>query len=145
MHPYTAPELNAKGFNCPHCEAYAEQEWFALLAFEGPDTDWRLPDWRLAWCRHCNSVTLWQHNEMVYPDASIAPMANLDMPDDIKSDFEEARSIITKSARGAAALFRLCIQKLCKHLGQPGKDLNDDIGALVAKGLSPKIQKSLDV
>jgi uncharacterized protein DUF4145 len=82
---------------------------------------------------------------MVYPDASILPLPNSDMPSDIKTDYNEARSIAARSARGAAALLRLCIQKLCKYLEQPGKDLNSDIAALVKQGLNPKIQRSLDV
>lgn len=145
MPPFTAPELNESGFNCPHCEAYAEHEWYDIFGVNGPANDWRLNDWRMSWCRRCHGITLWQEDQMMYPSESIAPLPNPDMPEDIKDDFEEARSIISKSARGAAALFRLCIQKLCIHLGQPGKDLNADIGALVGKGLSPKIQKSLDV
>ena len=39
----------------------------------------------------------------------------------------------------------MAIQKLCKHLGEHGKNLNDDIAALVRKGLPPEIQKALDI
>jgi hypothetical protein len=82
---------------------------------------------------------------MVHPDSSSAPLPNADLPEDIREDYEEARSIINRSSRGAAALLRLCVQKLCKHLGESGKDINADIKALVKKGLNPTIQKSLDI
>lgn len=82
---------------------------------------------------------------MVYPNKVTAPLPNVDLPDDIKVDFEEARQISNLSPKGAAALLRLVIQKICIHLEQPGKDLNKDIGNLVKKGLSPKIQMALDV
>jgi len=82
---------------------------------------------------------------MVYPDSSPAPLPNSDLPEDIKTDYEEARSIIARSPRGACALLRLCVQKLCASLGEPGKDINSDIASLVKKGLNPKIQMSLDI
>jgi hypothetical protein len=82
---------------------------------------------------------------MVHPDSSPAPLPNPDLPDDIKADYDEARNIISRSPRGACALLRLCLQKLCGFLGESGKDINADIAALVAKGLNPKIQKSLDI
>jgi len=82
---------------------------------------------------------------MIFPDSSAAPSPNPDLPADIKADYEEARAIISRSPRGACALLRLCVQKLCSFLGESGKDVNADIAALVEKGLNAKIQKSLDI
>jgi hypothetical protein len=67
------------------------------------------------------------------------------MPEDIRRDYDEASSILDLSPRGAAALVRLGIQKLCKELGQTGKNINADIKALVAAGLDPRVQQALDV
>ena len=81
---------------------------------------------------------------MVHPQLGKAPPANPDLPDEIRRDYDEASSILDLSPRGAAALLRLALQKLCKKLGQPGDNLNADIRALVAKGLDPVIQQALD-
>lgn len=67
------------------------------------------------------------------------------MPEDIRRDYDEASTILDLSPRGAAALIRLGIQKMCTHLGQPGENINADIKALVAGGLDRRIQKALDV
>ncbi len=88
---------------------------------------------------------MWKAHGMIYPDSSPAPSPNPDLPEEIKTDYEEARTIISRSPRGACALLRLCVQKLCGFLGESGKDINADIAALVEKGLNSKIQKSLDI
>jgi Domain of unknown function (DUF4145) len=99
----------------------------------------------MALCHSCGGFSIWVDGSLVYPesDASFIPQA--DMPSDVKVDFEEAAAIFQKSPRGAAALLRLAIQKLMPHLDEKGKDLNVDIGKLVAKGLDPIIQQALDV
>jgi hypothetical protein len=70
---------------------------------------------------------------------------NGDLPEDIKTDYEEARSVLGLSPGSSAAMLRLCIQKLCRFLGEGGNDLNGDIAALVSKGLDRRVQQALDI
>ena len=99
----------------------------------------------LSRCRSCEELSVWHHDTVLYPATPYDIEPNSDMNDDIKVDFLEARSILDFSPRGAAALLRLCIQKLCKQLGQPGDNINDDIKNLVKSGLDTRVQKILDV
>ena len=62
----------------------------------------------------------------------------------MRMEYEGASKILNLSPRGAAALFRLAIQKLCKEFGENGDNIYADIGSLVKKGLSPLAQKALD-
>jgi hypothetical protein len=141
--PFTPPKNGGTSFNCPHCNGYAAQQWGNGYMHTGGLSE--VAGVRFCKCSHCGDVSIWLKGAMIYPDSSQAPMPNADLPPEIKKDYEEARSIINRSPRGAAALLRLCIQKLCSHLGEPGKNINDDIAALVKKGLNPRIQKSLDI
>ena len=95
-------------------------------------------------CFECEKLSVWIHDRLIYPRAGEAPPANADLPEPLRSDYDEASSILDQSPRGAAALIRLVVQKLCIHLGQPGKNLNDDIAALVRTGLDPQVQEALD-
>jgi hypothetical protein len=81
---------------------------------------------------------------MLYPDSGTVALPHEDIPEDVKAVFEEARGIVVKSPRGAAALLRLAIQKLMVDLGESGKHIDTDIKNLVAKGLDPMIQQALD-
>jgi hypothetical protein len=98
----------------------------------------------LSRCYNCKDISLWLADRLIYPVKGEAPPPSVDLPADIFSDYLEASAILDLSPRGAAALVRLCIQKLCKHLGQPGENINADIKALVAAGLDSRVQKALD-
>ena len=98
----------------------------------------------VAQCYNCKHLSVWVHEKLVFPSRGDAPPANPDLSADIRRDYDEAGSILDLSPRGAAALLRLAIQKLCRELGEPGKDLNKDIGALAAKGIDDQVQKALD-
>ncbi|QVN18853.1 DUF4145 domain-containing protein [Burkholderia pyrrocinia] len=67
------------------------------------------------------------------------------MPDIALQDYEEARQVVSVSPRAAAALLRLCIEKLCVTLNAEGANINAQIAYLVRQGLPPKIAQAMDV
>jgi hypothetical protein len=143
--PFTPPKFKGTGFNCPFCLAFAKQEWGPINKIvEGGNhgADW---NYAIARCTHCQKFSVWVNERLVYPETTTVLPPNADLPADVQGDYDEARLIVSKSPRGAAALLRLCIQKVCKELGQPGKNINDDISALVKKGLPPLVQQALDI
>jgi hypothetical protein len=144
---YIPPILNGKAFNCPVCHVYSKHDWYFLRASEN-ETGFGMQHedgtFRVSYCKHCSASTIWKNDKIIYPINSIAEPANLDMPKDIIEDYEEAASVFSLSPRSSAALLRLAIQKLCKHLGESGENINQDIKNLVSKGLPPKVQQSLD-
>jgi hypothetical protein len=103
-----------------------------------------VPNGGVSRCPRCNQFAYWHETKLIYPFVSLAPLPPADMPDDVKEDYVEARNIVQMSPRGAAALLRLCVQKLMPKLGEKGENINDDIASLVRKGLPVKIQKALD-
>lgn len=144
------PSLDMKSFTCPHCGVLARQnKWsYSLTSPTGhawSEANLMAGGLQVSRCENCEKVCLWVLGEYIYPAKNSAPRPNPDMPADILADYKEAAAIYTQSPRGAAALLRLAIQKLMVYLGQPGKNINDDIAALVAQGLPKQIQQALDV
>lgn len=99
----------------------------------------------LSECFNCHQIAVWIHDRLLFPPERHGVQPNPDLSEDVLHDYEEARSILDLSPRGAAALLRLCIQKLCIQLEEKGKNLDENIASLVAKGLNPLVQKSLDI
>lgn len=99
----------------------------------------------VATCSSCEDFTLWVNKEIVYPKKTTLPPPNEDLNEDIKSLYLEASSILIDSPKGATALLRLALQTLLEQVGKSGKNINNDIKALVAEGMSPKIQQALDL
>jgi hypothetical protein len=151
LHKYVAPSFKASAFNCPYCGAFARMLWYPMGSTIGGLGLF------LSKCSHCDQPCCWraldwdaddevfQTTLMLIPDGSTAPMAHPDMPEVVKADYQEARDIVNRSPRGAAALLRLSIQKLCIELGETSGTIDKDIKSLVAKGLPVGIQQALDV
>lgn len=148
------PTFKATAFSCPFCSVLTTMSWVQLnwsTAQSGFPTKY----W-LCQCDHCKENSLWElvsirsgraileYGNMIAPARCSAPFAHQELPEDCKIDYAEAREISGLSPRGAAALLRLCLEKLCIHLGGKGKKIDDDIAALVKKGLPLQIQQALD-
>jgi hypothetical protein len=142
---YTPPLFDKSAFNCAICGAYAKQIWTTMQIFNRAEP-YHMPveDPKISVCTHCWKHSIWQSKKLIFPNTGTSPLPNDDMPTDIKADYNEARAILNLSPRGAAALLRLAIQKLCKHLGGTGENINHDIAILVKNGLPTKLQQALD-
>lgn len=159
--------INLSAFDCPHCGVYTSHFWYELFQEKITGTTpvpfvWKgspeigetgatnnqpnqkMSNLHIARCFHCHKYSLWVCEQMVWPASKLGTAPNIDLPGDIISDFEEARSIVELSPRGAAALMRLSLQKLCGELGASGSTLDAMIADLVSKGLNPLVQQALD-
>ncbi len=142
---YIQPKVLASSFTCPHCGTISKQEWWLR---NWNNREYQFHDenpLRVGICDHCQTPTLWIVDKMYYPDTGNAPFPNVEMPESVLKLYLEASSISSKSPRGAAGLLRLSIQILCQELGESGKNINNDIGNLVKKGLPLIVQQSLDI
>ena len=139
---YFPPNAEVREFHCVHCQVFASQEWRELyISGIGSSFDTGIRGCR---CSHCARWSFWHQGKLAIPsDAPVEP-SHPDLPEDCAADYNEARDVSSKSPRAAAALLRLCIQKLMVRLGEKGSNINDDIGSLVAKGLPVTVQRSLD-
>lgn len=143
----SSPELaeNVKGNLVQHIDRVRSGRVFLDRRERGAYISQDVENLFLSRCYNCAEIAVWVHDSLVFPPERVGSQPNPDLPEDILCDFEEARSILNLSPRGAAALLRLCVQKLCAFLGEKGKNIDDDIASLVSKGLNPLVQKSLDV
>lgn len=138
---YYPPTFEAEKFHCILCGVFASQAWAGVVIQFG---QWIGTEFKASRCSHCGKWSFWYRGKLVVPADSPIEPPHPDLPEDCASDYCEARDVYSRSARAAAALLRLCIQKLMPHLGQKGENINEDIKALVSNGLPRTVQQSLD-
>jgi hypothetical protein len=147
---YIAPEYISEKFTCPHCQAIAHQHWnhaqiskngyfsanFALYCYAN-----------ISKCAHCEKWCFWFDGKMIFPaNVASVPPSHQDMPEQCQGLYDEAKNIFNQSPRAAAALLRLCTERLVQVLtGKEKINLNQGIKELVKFGLPMQIQKALDI
>ncbi len=140
---YIPPEFMKKEFHCPICNVYADQVWNKLWI--GQYSAAIGTEITSSFCKHCHKFAFWFEAKLIIPKSAPVEYPHPDFPQSCLPDYIEARNIFTESPRSAAALLRLCVQKLMHELGESGENLNGDIASLVAKGLPQQIQRALDI
>ncbi|MFD1218494.1 DUF4145 domain-containing protein [Microbulbifer celer] len=145
MQKYFPPTHLKQEFHCIHCGVFAAQHWrhFTYCVHDHSPIQVR-NDLSFCICAHCNEWSYWHEEKMIVPAESPVPPAHQDMPKECIEEYTEAREIVARSPRAASALLRLAVQKLLPVLGESGKNINNDIGALVKKGLPVQVQQALD-
>ena len=154
---YIVPAIDAESFTCPYCNTLSQQNWniiclgkfgngtsFDEISFSNMRVYPETVRISISTCQSCKKWHVWIGDKMFLPRETNIPMPLDDMPEDIKSLYNEARDVFPHSKRATAALLRLALQKLCIYLGEKGKNINDDIASLVSKGLPIQVQKALD-
>ena len=139
MEKYIEPTFHSSAYNCPHCGAYSHHYWAEMLFSHSI-----MSYYYISKCSHCERYSLWHEELMVYPNTGYTVEPNSELPVDIQLDYKEAAQICNQSPRGAAALLKLCVQKIVEVLGENKGDLDAAIGSLVSKGLPKTVQEALD-
>jgi hypothetical protein len=138
------PRVGAPHFVCPHCGVDAEQLWqdadFPARGTGEVDTALMR-----AQCRSCGARSYWIDGSQVWPHPTVGVPPSSDLPGDLVTLYDEARSVAPISPRAAAALLRLLVDRLVASLGATEGPLGDRIAALAAEGHVPaQVVEGLD-
>lgn len=89
-------------------------------------------------------MCLWVYDQLVWPRRAGGSEPKHLAPPNVRREYDETSQTLEASPRGAAALLRLAIEKLCKELGVTGESLKDDIAFFVREDVDARVQKVLD-
>ena len=130
------PALDAPHFVCPHCGVDAQQLW-QDADFPARGTGEVDKALKRAECRSCRARSYWIDGAQVWPHPMVGIPPSPDLPPDLVALYDEARATAPISARAAAALLRLLVDRLLGSLGATDGPLADRIAALAAEGHLP--------
>jgi hypothetical protein len=98
----------------------------------------------ISYCFNCNEMCLWVCDQLIWPRRTGDPEPKLHASPDIQRNDEDGSQTLEASPRGAAALLRLAIEKVCKELGESGESPKDDMASFVQEDIDARVQKVLE-
>ena len=125
MNKDISPAFHKTHFKCMSCKVYAVQEWRTVnhlyisengkLYYYSHDKYFEV---KSSTCLRCMNTYLWNSNteSIIYPRSSSLPHHSLDLPENMRKIYEEARDVYEVSPRCAAALGRVLLEKLVYYL-----------------------------
>lgn len=103
-------------------------------------------DLKIAICAFCKKYSLWQKNEMIYPDSSLIAEPSNYLSEKIKGYYNQARSIAKKSPQSSCMLLRLSLETLLEdEFGLKGMLFNQIEGLKKKVSLSETLDKRLEL
>ena|GEM_PF-1438795 len=142
-------DVKNEAFECPNCGYPAQQHRYSCLVnkfghhannskpLENPLTNKRnspviqgfMGHINCTECEVCGFIALWIDDNLIFPTfPKNINKPHQDMPQEIRDIYTEAAEVSHRSPRSAAALLRLCLEKLLEFLKINGRDLNEKIG-----------------
>jgi hypothetical protein len=147
--------------DCPHCAKAFHDNWkqtFILKANEwGSSSEWLA---KVTLCPACKNptITLTQFSATdyivmrdfrAYPANTLRKPTPVDVPTEIKKDYEEACGVLPISHKASAALSRRCLQAILQEQGYTQKNLAQQIDAMLnepntAKAIPTALRQTVD-
>lgn len=154
---FEKPEFRKKAFTCPNCLAFSKHDWEFNYVSENDgkfyDSGYNIQvkpgikELYICKCDNCGYLSFWYDERLCWPmNTSVEPPID-EMPVEIKKLYDEARSIVELSPKGACAILRLALQKLCNSLTNTSENgkIDESIKILVEQGLPKTLQQAFDI
>ncbi len=104
MSKYYPPKFEESSFNCTHSGAFAKQSWAHLFFPSDFSSNARASGFQFSRCDHCQKICFWYEGRMVVPSEAPVTPPHKDLPESCIEEYNEARDIVSRSPRAAAAL-----------------------------------------
>ena len=137
-------------FICPICKIGSGHRWFKIIrnnnvirVAEVDNISISVHDnegqFAMSLCQLCLGASIWLMGNLIYPktDSLIDP-PNEDMPDNIKTIYQEAREVFQISPRSSSALLRLSLEGILHDQDYNKGNLQDKILQLCRDKNNPK-------